>query len=267
MLAAYFLVSVHAVAVAETVRFRSVVLPDQWSATISGVLTFPARASPHPVVVFLPPCGGLTPPVTQSISEHTNHLKQAGFAALVLDSYSPRGLTGGRACGPALAQTITEVLVDDAFNAVKALHDHPEIDRRNFFLVGQSLGGAAALKVARSLDIRHEGSFRAVAAYYPGQCALLAFNMQLKSALLVFGAGRDDWTPIFGCEQARRNATPSRGPMFDVIVYADALHGFDQPREPYRYKGHLLGYDAKATADSRGRMVEFFKQNLVNKDK
>jgi dienelactone hydrolase len=48
------------------------------------------------------------------------------------------------------------------------------------------------------------------------------------------------------------------GKDFDVVVYAEALHGFDQPRSRYRYQGHWLGYDAAATTDSRKRMLEFF---------
>jgi dienelactone hydrolase len=157
-------------------------------------------------------------------------------------------------------------MVDDGFNAMKALQAHRKIDAKNMFVVGQSLGGAAALKVARSHDNRHVGVFRAVAAYYPGQCHLLGFGMQLKSPLVVFGAGRDDWTPVTGCESAKKFAD-AKGPTFEVVVYADALHGFDQPRATYRYKGHLLGYNANATADSRKKLLEFFKQHLQTKDR
>jgi dienelactone hydrolase len=194
-------------------------------------------------------------------------MRQNGFAVLVLDNYSARGLTGGKACVQPPSREFIEVMVDDAFNTIKVLQAHRKIDRLNMFLVGQSLGGAAALKVARSQDTRHVGAFRAVAAYYPGQCQLLGFGLQLRSALMVFGAGRDDWTPVAGCESAKKLVDPSKGPAYDVVVYADALHAFDQPRETYRYKGHLLGYNPKATADSRQRMVEFFKRHLETKER
>jgi hypothetical protein len=35
-------------------------------------------------------------------------------------------------------------------------------------------------------------------------------------------------------------------------------HGFDQQRQAIKYKGHTLAYNAKATADSRKRVKEFF---------
>jgi dienelactone hydrolase len=252
-------------AVAETVKFKSVAVPDQWTATLSGTLTFPSGKAPYPVVIFLPPCGGLTPPVIASIGAHTAELRQHGFATFVLDAYSARGLMGGKACAD-LAVTIIDVMVGDAFNAARTLQDQAKIDKKNIFLVGQSLGGAAALKVARAFDSRYKDTFRAIAAYYPGGCnALSVGRVRLETPLLILGAGKDDWTPIIGCELGKKAADPSKGPPFDVVVYPDALHGFDQPKERYTYKGHTLGYNAKATADSRRRLIEFFKQQLASK--
>jgi dienelactone hydrolase len=264
-LAGLFVLAANAPAVADTLKFKSTVVPDQYTATLSGTLTYPAGKPPHPVVVFLPPCGGLTPPVVSSIGAHGDELRRNGFATFVLDAYSARGLMGGKACGD-LAVTIIDVMVGDAFNAGRTLQDHAKIDKKNMFLVGQSLGGAAALKVARAFDYRHKDLFRAIAAYYPGGCNALAIGrVRLETALLVLGAGKDDWTPIMGCEIAKKAADPSQTPPFDVVVYPDALHGFDQPKERYTYKGHTLGYNAKATADSRRRLVEFFKQQLAAK--
>jgi hypothetical protein len=39
------------------------------------------------------------------------------------------------------------------------------------------------------------------------------------------------------------------GAEFDVINYPNAHHGFDQPRQTIKYKGHTLAY----SADANGR--------------
>jgi dienelactone hydrolase len=86
----------------------------------------------------------------------------------------------------------------------------------------------------------------------------------LLSPLLIFGGGKDDWLPIGDCVKAKERDWLT-GKEYDVAVYANALHAFDQPKSRYRFQGHWLGYDAAATTDSRKKMVEFFAKHRGGK--
>lgn len=259
----------HMAAAAETATFKSAVVPEKWSATVRGTLTFPPGKGPHPTVVILHSCGGLSPPDRASHSAHTSFLVRHGFATYVPDSFGVRGLSGGKACrGAEPGPAGPYILLDDAFNAMAALQKNGRVDGRNVFLVGQSLGGGAALMAAtEDYTTRHDAAFRAIVAYYPSNCDRLSFtpklkNAQINSPLLIFAAGRDDWTPVAPCQTAKDRVGART--FFDVVVYPDALHAFDQPRrKTVRFLGHALGYNARATADSRRRMLEFFKRHLV----
>ena len=86
-------------AYAETLSFKSVVIPSDLTATLSGALSFPAGPGPFPVVVLLHPCGGLDATALTTLRAHSRELLSNGFATLILDSFGPRNLMGGKACG------------------------------------------------------------------------------------------------------------------------------------------------------------------------
>ncbi len=244
-----------------TLRFKSEVQPSKWSRTISGELFFPNGKGPFPAVIFLHPCAGITPAVRLSMNAHAHFLTRNGFAVLVLDSFSARRLGGGNACGGPLVIPAFNLVADDPFNAKAVLARNPKIDGDNIFLAGQSLGANAAMRSATKGYARHAGAFRATAAWYPG-CYPVETGAELKSPLLVLGASADDWTPPSNCLRAKRHNRVT-GADFEVIIAPGALHGFDQPRNRYRYKGHWLGYDAAATAAGRKAMLAFFKAHLA----
>ena len=50
--------------------------------------------------------------------------------------------------------------------------------------------------------------------------------------------------------------------IMTVQVYPNAYHSFDLPNNSlhafaHSYAGHMVGYDAEATADARRRVLEF----------
>jgi dienelactone hydrolase len=75
--------------------------------------------------------------------------------------------------------------------------------------------------------------------------------------LLALSAGKDDWTPAAPCATL---ANAQSNGIMQVQVYPEAYHAFDAPIDRPRYSfGHLLAYDAAATADARIRAVEFLR--------
>ena len=147
--------------------------------------------------------------------------------------------------------------LDDLYNARGALQKHPRVDKNKFFVAGFSHGAGVALWAAVNSADRER--FRAVAAFYP-DCRNLLHSLKLKSPVIVFAGGQDDWTPLSVCEKAKaRERAP--GEELELIIYPNAFHGFDQKRHD-TYLGHILAYDEQATADSQKKMEEFFLRYL-----
>jgi dienelactone hydrolase len=242
---------------AETLTFRSVVVPSNLTATLTGSLSFPAGTAPFPVVILLHPCGGLEPFGLATLQAHARSLQDAGFATLILDSYGPRNLNGGKACD----MFTLGFRSDDAFNAMATLKTQPKISSNNIFVLGLSDGANAALVAAKGVADAH---FSAAVAYYPGCATLMSgISYAIRSPTLVFVAGKDDWTPPSDCISAKSASTVT-GAEFDVINYPNAHHGFDQQRKTIRYKGHTLAYSPEAASDSRIRVREFFIRYLTD---
>lgn len=246
---------------AEPLNFKSDVTLKQFTATIGGELSFPPGRGPFPVVIFMHACGGLDRVVKSSLQAHGRNMTKAGFATYVLDSFGARNLNGGKVCDPgALHANAVSFRRDDAVNAMAALRKHPRISKENIFLVGQSHGAAVALLAA--LALTDHDAFRAIAAFYTS-CGVLYNSSKLKSPIIVFAGGKDDWTPPYTCTHAK-SIDRFPGAEFELVIYPNAFHSFDLPLGTIKYKGHVLAYDQQATADSQKKMKEFFIRHLTD---
>ena len=136
---------------AESLTFRSEVTTNELTATISGDLSLPKGKGPFPAVILLHPCGGLDDVVLTTLQAHAREMLSSGFATLILDSYGPRNLTGGKMCSNRLYRSDIRYGIrrDDAFNAMVALQRHANISKENIFLLGLSDGGSAGLLSAK----------------------------------------------------------------------------------------------------------------------
>jgi dienelactone hydrolase len=239
----------------ETFKFESKTSLASFNATIGGELSFPKGSGPFPVVILLHACGGLHPLEVAQLSAHARSLAMVGFATYVLDSFSARGLNHGEVCKS--GGEASEFRLDDLYNAREALQKHPRVDKHKFFVAGFSHGASVALWAA--VNVANRERFRAVAAFYP-DCRALLHSLKLKSPVIVFAGGKDDWTPAPVCEEAKaRERTP--GEELELIMYPNAYHAFDQKRHD-KFLGHVMIHDEQATADSQKKMEEFFLRYL-----
>ena len=118
---------------------------------LPGTLTLPKGAGPFPAVVLVPG----SPPLDQDATMGPNKLfkdvawglASRGIAVL---RYTKRTHMFGAGLGGGLLSSfsIREELDDDARAAVAALADRSEIDQRRTFLLGHSLGGVSAIRLA-----------------------------------------------------------------------------------------------------------------------
>lgn len=201
-------------------------------------------------VILLHGCGGLQGAVLSSLRAHASALRSAGFATLILDSFNPRGISGGWVCGRdsrlASAQAYRQ---RDVRDAVKFLKAQPGINADRIYVMGQSNGGSVVSILAK----RPAKGLRAAVAFYPW-CGAVPSNPRIP--LLVLSGEADDWTPPTHCKSLDK-----AGDRLTVVTYKGAVHSFDLNIPVQTYQGHKVGGNSKARSDARRKMIDFFKQN------
>ncbi|MFZ2208768.1 MAG: dienelactone hydrolase family protein [Porticoccaceae bacterium] len=211
-----------------------------------------------PAVVLLHGCGGWQPAVHYSLNTHARYLQQRGFVVLNVDSFGPRHTSGGKLCADdrALYKALS-YRTEDAFDALRYLQKLDYVAPDNIFLMGQSNGGAVAIRVAKTATSKAHNNggavFRGVVAYYPWCGEFGSSRVSLASPLLIFAGGRDDWVPARECQNVK-----ATGAGLEVTIYPEAAHSFDLDILPQRFLGKLIGSDPLATQDSRAKMLTFF---------
>jgi dienelactone hydrolase len=152
-----------------------------------------------------------------------------GYAAFVVDSFSPRGI---RETATDQSQLSTFANVADAFAALAWLAKDPRIDTRRIAIMGFSKGAVVALHTAteplRSAAGIGALRFAAHIALYPGCDVRYWSARQSQAPILMLLAGDDDYTPPATC---RTHAEDLRrvGAVVALESYPGARHGFDRP--------------------------------------
>lgn len=114
---------------------------DRTPVKISGKLSFPAGDAKVPAVVIGHTVGGVKPVL---YSRWAKSLNDAGYAVLVVDSFSTRSMNQMWTKAIGAYKGGGSFLVADAFRSLALLATHPRIDVSRIAFVGFSLGGTTA---------------------------------------------------------------------------------------------------------------------------
>src|SRR4051812_17099063 len=166
---------------------------------IPAQLYRPAAGKPAPAVAIFHGCGG----VGQNNTRMAELLKSWGYVALVVDSFSSRGLKD--VCGrnwPTQSDAETRALDIDATGLWLNTQEFVKPSQHAF--MGYSYGGGVGLLRALSArtDIRVPSGWRAAVLVYP-DCALgeaIAQKLRPRLPTLIAMGALDDWTPVKQCE-------------------------------------------------------------------
>jgi dienelactone hydrolase len=187
-----------------------------------------------PAVALFHGCGG----PGQNTARMAELLKGWGYVALVVDSFSSRGIKD--ACGrnwPTQADAEKRAIDVDATDLWLNNQDYVAPGARKAFM-GYSYGGGVGLLRALSArtDIRVPNGWRAAILVYP-DCALAdVLGPKLRPRLpVMFAMGeKDDWTPVSQCQALLDRVTADRT-LIETHIYPDAHHSFDALGLPVRY--------------------------------
>jgi dienelactone hydrolase len=236
----------------------------------------PGGNGPLPAVVLMHGCHG----VSESIRGWGRWFREHGYVALVVDSWTSRGLAEQCTPGEDLPNTAR---FDDAVGALRWLQSRRYVSRERIGIIGWSNGGVFSMAAVngptaerakkRGVEIPAPG-FRAAVGVYPGGCSSLINELSVRPLLILIGAD-DDWTTAAECEELTTKQR-AKGADVTLVVYPGAVHYFDVEGQPRVFLaevenrnaktgqccGATVGFDAAANADAHRRVGEFFARHL-----
>ncbi len=202
-----------------------------------------------PAIVVLHGCDGIGP----HYRTWARRLSAWGYAAILVDSFRPRGVTS--VCNHGMIVPPEEQAAD-GFAAAAYLRTLPSVLPDQIGVVGFSHGGWAVLKaVLADPPVR---PFAAAVAFYPG-CDPPIRPLVTDTLILIGDA--DDWTPVSRCRLWRDRAN-TNGHSLTLKIYPDARHGFDSERPVHWFAGHFTGRNDAAATDALVETQAFLNTRL-----
>ena len=226
---------------------------------LAAYLSKPEGKGPFPALVLLHGCAGI---------QNTHHrwagkLNAEGYVTLIVDSLWPRRLTN---CGSSINVLSQRLRSDDAYSAMRYLKSQPFVNPEQIGVIGWSHGGGGVLMLSNELDSREfppNERFDAAVAFYPN-CTAVGGRYVPNTNLLILIGDADDLTPSSTCEALNGlNQKMDTDFTTDIIVFKNATHSYDVPRQSIIYNGHTIQYNKKATDLSWERLKNFLKENML----
>ncbi|HEX9466613.1 MAG TPA: dienelactone hydrolase family protein [Alphaproteobacteria bacterium] len=267
--------------------------------TIPATIIEPDGAGPFPAIVIVHDCSGLGPNSSHAPARWAEELVPQGYAVLLPDSFTPRGLPAGVCTEPPARSRVADgyIRAADAYGALAWLRGRPEIDGRHIGLIGGSHGGWTVLAAmyepvlaTNPLVQAKRGGFAAAVALYPSCAAqygtwtttrangntgaIVSYAGVYKpvAPVLILVGEKDDWTPAAPCQRLVETSLQN-GYDMAIKVYPGAFHSFDSfagmRYDPMRTNasspsghGATTGGDASAWADAKKQVAAFFARHL-----
>ena len=216
-----------------------------------GYLKKPEEDGPHPAVVLLHTCAG--------ISEHEESwieiLVDWGYVVLLVDSLTPRGVE--YICDGRSGSIAPWNRVLDAYGGKEFLSRLPFVDPNRIAVMGMSHGGMAVLDIINSATSNGIGMrpFRAAVAFYP----LCGEPTETDIPALIMVGNEDSWTPAELCQQYVEGLDISSN--VTLKVFENAHHLFDHPGIDIVDLGYVLRSNPNARGQAMRMAREFLELN------
>jgi dienelactone hydrolase len=195
---------------------------------VSGELLLPPQAAgPLPAMILKHGSGGMAGAGGANVRRWAAALNAWGMAALIVDSFAPRGLTETATDQGTLSSWAD---VADALAALKILGADPRIDRTRIGVIGWSRGGTVALETVletvRKSVIADDLKFAAHVALYGAAVTQFRDRATDRSPMLFLHGEADDYVPIAPVREFAAWAQSMGNPV-SVVGYPGTYHDFD----------------------------------------
>ena len=202
--------------------------------SIKGYVLKAKQGGRAPGAILNPACNGLLSPNGQVRS---NYLKMAkflndmGMTVFLIDGFNPRGFK--EICTqPGKTRPIdTTARLKDVLGGLLYMRGRSDVVTDQIFLV--TWGAAESFEAVNKASPYHEKigtGFTAAIMFHP-QCLGVGNRFAPYAPIQMFVGEKDTWTPAAAC-LALAKQQESGSASFDIKVYPDTYHGFDQQRPP-----------------------------------
>lgn len=230
-------------------------LTDAPPAQIAGELRIPLFGETRmPAVVLVHGSGG----IGSNVRDWADLLNQQGYAVVLLDSFSGRGITSTVEDQTRLSAA---AMLYDSWRALELLAKHPRIDPERIAIMGFSKGGFAALYSALTRFQRSHGpqnlKFAGHIVFYAACNTSFADDLVTgKTPIRFFHGLADDYTRAEPC-RAYANRLKEAGNDAVFFGYAGAHHAFDAAgiTRPLKLRNAVTARTCRITERPRGALV------------
>lgn len=233
---------------------------------IKATLYLPRAATfPISAVVIAPSSSGVE---EEREVYYAKQLVKAGIGALVIDSFSSRGLTDSLYDQSQLEQWDIE---NDAIAALEVLVEDKRFKGDRIAIMGVSKGGTVAMDTAMSIRRKWMGvrdiAFAAHVAISP-DCTWLTRNPRTTGAPILFLlAELDDQTPAQPCLAEAERIRKAGNPHVEAKVYPGAHHAWEELGKSPEYNREAENYaQCRVWIEDDGSMYSADTEELLPED-
>lgn len=244
-----------------TITPQKVTFINDQGITLTGWLFKPSGNGPFPTVVMMHGCNGVysysdpTKGLANLYREWGDRLTNAGYVALLVDSFTPRNAAQNECSNGSSGVSEVNDRPYDAAAGLSYLASRPDVSVGKIGLLGWSHGGSA---VMMSMDVTRKTSvnFKVAVAYYPGCGLYNAYGGLSNStwkpyapfAILIGSA--DTTVSVDYCKTRVTTAQSLGATTTTITIYAKAKHSFDGATK-ITSTFTQADVDAKKAADSK----------------
>lgn len=202
---------------------------------IKGYLLKAKQDGKAPGAVLSPACNGLLlpngEPAKPQYRKMARFLNDMGMTVLLVDGFNPRGFE--EICTQLRKKRTIDTTsrLKDSLGGLEYLRSRNDIVTDQIFLV--TWGAAGSFQTMDKASPYYEklgAGFTAAIMFYP-ECTGVGSRFAPYAPIQMFVGEKDTWTPAAPC-LALAKQQESGSASFDIKIYPDTYHAFDQPRPP-----------------------------------